>query len=99
MGSNPISPAMDPSSFSGRTKKGMDLDISSAFKATEARCAWGMQASREPNSCKGYKSLTSSTHAYLLSRGEGRGASSQKSKNKGTHGGGLISTWVEKVGV
>lgn len=36
MGSNPISPAMDPSSFSGRTKKGMDLDISSAFKATEA---------------------------------------------------------------
>ena len=35
MGSNPISPGMEPSSFSGRTKKGMDLDISSAFKETD----------------------------------------------------------------
>lgn len=35
MGSNPMSPGMDPSNFSGRTKKGMALDISSAFKATD----------------------------------------------------------------
>ena len=35
MGSKPISPGMEPSSFSGRTKKGMALDISSAFKATD----------------------------------------------------------------
>ena len=39
MGSNPISPGKDPSSFSGRTKKGMDLDISSAYKETEVRWA------------------------------------------------------------
>jgi hypothetical protein len=30
-----MSPAMDPSSFSGRTKKGTDFDISSAFKETD----------------------------------------------------------------
>jgi len=35
MGSKPISPAIEPSSFSGRTKKGIDLDISSAFKDTD----------------------------------------------------------------
>lgn len=35
MGSNPISPGIDPSNFSGRTKNGIDLDISSAFKATD----------------------------------------------------------------
>ena len=35
MGSNPMSPGIEPSSLSGLTKKGMDLDISSAFKATE----------------------------------------------------------------
>jgi hypothetical protein len=35
MGSKPMSPAIDPSSFSGRTKKGTDLDISSAFKETD----------------------------------------------------------------
>jgi hypothetical protein len=34
MGSNPISPGMEPSNFSGRTKKGMAFDISSAFKET-----------------------------------------------------------------
>jgi hypothetical protein len=37
IGSNPISPAMDPSSLSGRTKKGIALDISSAFKETAVR--------------------------------------------------------------
>ena len=36
MGSKPISPAMEPSNFSGRTKKGMALENSSAFKATDA---------------------------------------------------------------
>jgi hypothetical protein len=30
-----MSPGIDPSSFSGRTKKGIDLDISSAFKETD----------------------------------------------------------------
>jgi hypothetical protein len=34
MGSNPKSAGKEPSSFSGRTKKGIDLDISSAFKET-----------------------------------------------------------------
>jgi hypothetical protein len=29
-----MSAGMEPSNFSGRTKKGMDLDISSAFKET-----------------------------------------------------------------
>lgn len=40
MGSNPISPGTDPSSLSGRTKKGMDFENSSAFRETEpVRCA------------------------------------------------------------
>ena len=35
IGSNPISPGIDPSSLSGRTKKGTDFENSSAFSATE----------------------------------------------------------------
>ena len=35
MGSKPMSPGIDPSSLSCRTKKGIDRDISSAFKETD----------------------------------------------------------------
>merc|ERR1740129_582371 len=47
IGSNPISPGMVPSSFSGRVRNGIDLDISAEFKVTDpARgvCADGEKA-------------------------------------------------------
>mmetsp|Transcript_35709 Transcript_35709/g.102890 ORF Transcript_35709/g.102890 Transcript_35709/m.102890 type:complete len:114 (-) Transcript_35709:239-580(-) len=53
MGSNPMSPGMEPSNFSGRTKKGIDLDISSAFKATlPARAYWEAGAKAEADATK-----------------------------------------------
>lgn len=67
-----MSPGKDPSSLSGRTKKGMDLDISSAFKETDpARwvCCTGKDDRKEQRvryRCKCLAHFPSSEFQYLV---------------------------------